>query len=86
MVFLFGLTTEKFVGGETFDLRVLVATFESRELAQKYILQSVRRKPSNEPIRKSIQQPYHSASVLGAFTDYEIVDFEEIPYNPEKNW
>ena len=78
MVFLFGLTTEKFAGGwETSEVRVLVATFETKEMAEEYVQRS---------IVKNQRRPYHPASVLGAYTDYEIVDFEEIPYNPEKNW
>ena len=95
MVFLFGLASEKAANGEIYDIRVLIAAFGSNEQAQEYILQSklgqapeyiLRSKLGNEPSGHSIQRPYHSASVLGAFTDYEIEDFGEIPYNPEKNW
>jgi hypothetical protein len=65
--------------GTSFEVRILVATFDTREAAEQYVQDSF--VPHSE--RLIMRHPYHSASVLGAYTEYEI---EDIPHNPVRNW
>jgi hypothetical protein len=68
--------------GTSFEVRILVATFDTREAAEQYVQDSF--VPHSE--RLIMRHPYHSASVLGAYTDYEIEEGGGIPHNPVRNW
>jgi len=64
------------------DIRILIATFDTKEAAKAYVEASF--VPPGERLNK--RRPYHPASVLGAYTDYEIEEGAGIPHNPVRNW
>jgi len=64
------------------DVRILIATFDTKEAAEQYVQDSF--VPPSERLNK--RRPYHSASVLGAYTHYEIEEGKGIPHNPVRNW
>jgi hypothetical protein len=63
-------------------VRVLIATFDTKEAAKAYVEESF--VPPVDRLYK--RNPYHPASVLGAYRDYEIVKGAGIPHNPIRNW
>ena len=63
-------------------VRILIATFDTKEAAKEYVQDSF--VPPRERLIK--RHPYHPASVLGAYTDYEIEEGGGIPHNPVRNW
>lgn len=67
---------------DTYVVRILIATFDTREAAKAYVEASF--VPPGERLNK--RRPYHPASVLGAYTDYEIEEGAGIPHNPVRNW
>lgn len=69
---------------DDYDVRILIATFDTKEAAWQYVQDSFVSPPSS-PMRSS-PRPFHSASVLGAYTDYEVVAGEGISHNPVRNW
>lgn len=78
---LYGVRTE-YDYGEPYDAHILIATFDTREAAKEYVEASF--VPPGERLNK--RRPYHPASVLGAYTDYEIEEGAGIPHNPVRNW
>lgn len=80
---LYGMRTE-YVGRDygDYDIRILIATFDTMEAAKAYVEASF--VPPGERLNK--RRPYHPASVLGAYTDYEIEEGAGIPHNPVRNW
>lgn len=80
---LYGVRTE-YVGRDYgySDIRILIATFDTMEAAKAYVEASF--VPPGERLNK--RRPYHPASVLGAYTDYEIEEGAGIPHNPVRNW
>jgi len=83
MVELYGICQDIY-NPEFGYIRNLVATFDSKQEAMSYV-EASHVQPSKRLFKK---QPFHSASVLGAYTDYEIEEVEKpsIPHNPSKNW
>ena len=65
-----------------YDIRILIATFDTREAAEAYVKASY--VEWDERQDKCLR--YHPASVLGAYTDYEIEEGGGIPHNPVRNW
>ena len=67
---------------DTYVVRILIATFDTMEAAEEYVKASY--VEWDERQDKCLR--YHPASVLGAYTDYEIEEGAGIPHNPVRNW
>lgn len=82
---LYGIRNDAYASGyDTSEVTVLAATFSTKEASEAYVKAS--EVPFNERTVKRL--PFHPASVLGAYTSFEIEVLNEpsIPHDPQVNW